>query len=291
MDLLQPWNQAIAYIEAHLCDEIDLEALSRIAGVSQDSFLRFFSYLTGISLHEYLRRRRLTLAVRDLQTGSDRIIDLAVKYGYESADAFSRAFARQHGTTPSSCRKHGTPCKITPPVSFHITVKGANEMDFRILELPECKTVGYSKAFDPQKFPTREALRHTVWSEAEENIPAKLCAGTWNQPGNTNYDGIWYGIWRDGRYFLTRSPQQTQFPAPESITLPAGTYAAFRTQPGTLAWEEFPKLFEEIFDAWLPASGYSLQSETIVEVYHLWTDHDQRKHHRYFEVWIPITAK
>ena len=101
MDLLQPWNQAIAYIEAHLCDEIDLEALSRIAGVSQDSFLRFFSYLTGISLHEYLRRRRLTLAVRDLQTGSDRIIDLAVKYGYESADAFSRAFARQHGTTPS----------------------------------------------------------------------------------------------------------------------------------------------------------------------------------------------
>lgn len=73
--------------------------------------------------------------------------------------------------------------------------------------------------------------------------------------------------------------------------LPAGTYAAFKTECGELAWEEFPKLFELIFDSWLPASEYKQKYDLAIEVLHLWTDHDLRQKNRYYEVWIPVELK
>ena len=164
-------------------------------------------------------------------------------------------------------------------------------MNFRVIELQETEVAGISRVYNGQNYNNREELRSQMGSAECDDVPGQLCAGGWNQPENYTYDGEWYGIWQNGVYMIARTPDMVHAESCETAILPAGTYAAFRTQPGTLAWEEFPKLFEEIFDAWLPASDYSLQSETIVEVYHLWTDHDQRKHHRYFEVWIPITAK
>ena len=289
--MLKQLNSAIEYIEQNLCAEFSIDEAARRACVTADSFMRFFSYMTGMTLNEYVRRRRMTLAAQDMRHGDDRVIDIAMKYGYVSADAFSRAFTKQHGITPTAYRKNGGSIKIFPPASFHIIIKGAKEMDFRIIELSETEVYGIAQQFDGQGYKTREELRHIMWSDEFENIPAQLCVGQWNQLGSTAYDGVWYGVWQNGRYMIARDAEKTIHSGLEKCIISAGTYAAFKTQCGTLAWEEFPKLFDLIFDSWLPSSEYVLRNDDIIEIYHLWTDHDMRKKNRYYEVWIPIKLK
>jgi len=292
MNILNHLNTAMEYIEENLCAELDLEEVAGRACVSADSFRRFFSYMTGMTLKEYVRRRRLTLAAEDIRLGQGRIVDLAVKYGYDSGAAFSRAFAKQHGLTPNEYRKYGGIIKIFPPASFHITIKGAKEMNFRIVELAETTIYGIAKEYEGQGYPDRETLRHMMWSEECENVPGKLAEGSWNQPGSKAYDGIWYGVWQDGKYLIGREENDIRKNrSKEEYHLPAGTYAAFQTEAGGLAWEEFPKLFELIFGSWLPTSGYTQKGDTIVEVYHLWTDKEERKKKRYYEVWVPVEKR
>ena len=123
MDMLKRLNAAVEYIEENLCAEIDLDAAAGFACVSTDSFVRFFSYMTGMTLTEYIRRRRLTLAAGDLRNSRTPIVEIAVKYGYDSAAAFSRAFAKQHGITPSAYRRDGGSLKVYSPASFILSSK------------------------------------------------------------------------------------------------------------------------------------------------------------------------
>ena len=313
MNTLKQLNAAIEYIESNLCDEPDISVAAGIACVSADSFMRFFSYMTGMTVTEYIRRRRLTLAADELRVSDMPIVDIAIKYGYDSAAAFSRAFMKQHGETPSDFRKYGASIKLYPPVSFHISVKGAKAMDFRIIESTEIELYGISRQYDGEGYSSREELRHLMWSYELDDIPGQLCPGHWNEPENTAYDGRWYGIWRDGRYMIARevgdvthgsetdsgtNAQSTdgtnkKFPNGEleAYTLPAGSYAVFKSERGGVAWEEFPKLFEAIFDTWLPNSVYRQKGELIIEVLHLWGDRDLRRRNRYYEVMIPIEVK
>ena len=124
MELIKGMNQALQYIEEHLSEEIDRREVARIALCSEYHFNRMFSFLAGISLTEYIRKRRLTLAVFDLENSSLRIIDIAVKYGYSSPDSFTRAFHRFHGISPSEARIKGSTLKAYPRMSFQLTVKG-----------------------------------------------------------------------------------------------------------------------------------------------------------------------
>ena len=304
MNTLKQLNAAIEYIESNLCGEPNISTAAGIACVSADSFMRFFSYMTGMTVTEYIRRRRLTLAADELRRGDTPIVDLAVKYGYDSAAAFSRAFAKQHGTTPSDFRKYGAPLTIYPPVSFHISVKGAKAMDFRIIESDRIELIGISRQYDGEGYESREELRHLMWSYELDDIPGRLCKGHWNEP-TAYYDGRWYGIWKDGRYMIARevgdisrgreiggidarSADESSYGEPHAYTLPAGTYAVFRSERGGTAWEEFPKLFEAIFDSWLPNSGYRQRGDLTVELLHLWGDRDLRRRNRYYEVMIPI---
>lgn len=290
MDIIDRLNAAMDYIEASICGEVDLDEAARQACISSDGLARFFSYMTGMTLNEYIRRRRLTLAARDLRDTQKRIIDIALEYGYDSADAFARAFSRQHGITPAAYRKSGGSLKIYPPASFHIIIKGAKKMDFRIIELQETRVFGVSGQFDGQGYRSREELRNKLWSSDMDDVPGMLCEGSWNQPGSRAYDGVWYGIWRDGRYMIAReNPSKTA--GLEEQIIPAGTYAAFRTECGGLAWEEFPRLFELIFDSWLPASEYRQSCDMAVEVLHLFTDHDERQKKRWYEVLLPVEHK
>ena len=291
MDMLKQLNAAADYIETHLCETVDPSEAAKRACVTEDSFLRFFSYMTGMTLAEYVRRRRLTLAAEELRNSDMRILDIAVKYGWVSADAFSRAFSRQHWISPGVFRKCGGSLKVYSPVSFRIHIQGAKEMEFELLELPEQAICGISYRFDGEEYETREALRHLLWSADCFDVPGQLCEGAWNQPGNTAYDGVWYGLWKAGRYMVARAPDDVKPGEYETAVIPAGTYAAFRTGCGGKAWEEFPKLFSEIFDAWLPASGWKLREELILEVLHLQTDHDRRQKERRYEVWIPVERK
>lgn len=291
MQILKQLNGAVAFLEKSLCEELDLDEAARIACVTKDSFLRFFSYMTGMTVTEYVRRRRLSLAAYALQRGHGRIIDIAVQYGYKSGDSFTKAFFKQHGITPAQARNPRQPLKVYPPLSFLISVKGAKEMDFRIVELERTVLYGVSKAFDLPIYPTREALRHSMWDEKSDAVPDRICKGRWNHPSNHAHDGIWYGIWHNHRYMIAREKERTQDDSLESLVIPAGKYAAFTTKPGGYAWEEIPSLFQLIFESWLPGSDYLLKNDDIIEVYHLWTDPDLRSKKRYYEVWIPVVEK
>ncbi|MCI6909374.1 MAG: AraC family transcriptional regulator [Clostridiales bacterium] len=290
MDMLGQLRDAIAYIEDNLGAEIDFEKAAGIACVSKDAFLRFFSYMTGMTLPEYIRRRRLTLAADELREGGLRVIDAAVKYGWNSADAFSKAFFRQHGVTPSQARDRSARLRVYPPVSFHIAVKGAKEMDFRLVDFPETRVLGVSAPFDGEGYGSREALRHLLWSEDCGNVPERIAGARWNTAGCHAHDGVWYGVWQDGRYMIAREAGDVRGTGLEERILHACTCAAFATEKGGRAWEELPRLFA-LIEAWLPSSGYEKAPGPVLEVLHLWTDGEERRKNRYYEVWIPVKRK
>ena len=291
MNTLKNLNDAVKYIEKNLCGDIDTNELAHISGTSADSFSRFFSYMTGMAVSEYIRRRRMTVAADMLNNPDIKVIDVAVQLGYDSPDAFSRAFARQHGIRPTEYRKNGGNLRILPPASFHIMIKGAKEMNFSLIDISAAELIGISRLFDGEKCYSREALRHEMWTEEFEDIPGKLASGEWNQMGNNSYDGTWYGIWRNGRYAIARTSREVSDKSLEKIAINPGTYASFQTEKGGMAWEELPKLFSLIFESWLPTSDYIHSGDDIIEVYHLWADYDRRKKERYYEVWIPVTKK
>jgi AraC family transcriptional regulator len=162
VDILSRLNDAIEYVESHLCDEINIEEISRIALYTPDSFNRLFSYLTSMTLTEYIRRRRLTLSAYELRDTNNRIIDIAIKYNFNSSDAYTKAFIKQHGMTPSDFRLTNGPLKIYPPISFHVLIKGAKEMNFRIVETSSIALRGLSKKFTGKasdRFPQEHLIK------------------------------------------------------------------------------------------------------------------------------------
>ena len=132
MDWLKGMNDVLKFIEDNLSQPILYESLSKIAGCSVYEFSRIFSFMAGIPVSEYIRRRRLSQAVFDIQSGNEKMIDIAIKYGYESPTAFTRAFKELHGTTPMSARRLGVVLKTYPPISFVLTIKGGEQMKCRI---------------------------------------------------------------------------------------------------------------------------------------------------------------
>lgn len=165
-------------------------------------------------------------------------------------------------------------------------------MVLRIIELPETELFGISEQYDGEGYNNREELRSKMWWSSDNTaVPNKICCAKWDEKGSTELDGVWYGIWQDGRYMIARERADIKAGNMETRVLPAGTYATFKTERGGNAWDEFPKLFEQIFDSWLPSSGYRQKSNLAIEVLHLWTDREVRRKNRWYEVWIPVEPK
>src|SRR5690606_17496783 len=141
--MLNELNRVMDYIEDHLTDELSLEAIADYAGVSDYHFRKIFYYLSGLTLSEYIKSRKLSEANKDLLNG-EKVTDVAFKYGYQSLDGFTRAFKKWSGYLPSEVTQQG-PNKSFPRLSFIITVKGGNTMKFRIEEKPAFNFVGVSK--------------------------------------------------------------------------------------------------------------------------------------------------
>ena len=129
MEWIDRLNDAIGYIEEHLRGEIDAAQLGKIACCSSYHFQRMFTYMAGVTLSEYIRRRKMSLAAVDLQTTDAKIIDIAEKYGYRSPTAFNRAFQGIHGVAPSAARDAGVSVKSFTPITFKVNLKGAEEMN------------------------------------------------------------------------------------------------------------------------------------------------------------------
>lgn len=281
MEWIDRLNSAIRYMEEHLTDEIDYEQLGRIACCSSWHFQRMFSYMAGIPLSEYIRRRKMSLAAVDLQSSDARIIDIAEKYGYRSPTAFNRAFQSIHGTAPSSVRQEGISVRSFPPITFKITVKGVEEMNYRIETKEAFRIVGVSVPLE-KEIEKNFAVIPSKWQEISLNGTLQTLAQMMNQEpmgvlgvSTCNEEEPW-------RYYIAVSTS-LEAGGYEEYTVPAATWAIF---PGEGTNQSIQELERRIVTEWLPTSGYEYGSAPDIEVY-LNPDPQNAR----YEVWIPVTKK
>ena len=281
MEWIERLNEAITYIEEHLTEEIDYERLGKIACCSSYHFQRMFTYMAGVPLSEYIRRRRMSLAAVDLQSTGIKIIDVAGKYGYNSPTAFNRAFQSVHGIAPSAVKNEGVSVKSFPPVSFKIIVKGVEEMNYRIETKDAFRIVGVSVPLE-KDIEKNFAVIPRKWQETAVNGTLQKLTGLMDtQPmgvlgvSTCNDTEPW-------RYYIAVASSQTDRDL-EEYTVPAATWAVF---PGTGTNQSIQDLERRIVTEWLPTSGYEYGSAPDVEVY-LNPDPQNAQ----YEVWIPVVRK
>ena len=281
MKWVERLNEAIGYMEEHLTDEIDYEQLGRIACCSPYHFQRMFTYMAGIPLSEYIRRRKMSLAAVDLQGSDMKIVDVAEKYGYHSPTAFNRAFQSVHGIAPSAVKSEGVPVKSYPPVSFKITVKGAEEMNYRIETKDSFRIVGVSVPLH-KDIEQNFAVIPSKWQEVSENGTLQKLAGMMNMPPMGVLGVSTCNDSEEWRYYIAvaSSKESDGF---EMYTVPAATWAVF---PGEGINESIQELERRIVTEWLPASGYEYGDGPDVEVY-INPDPQNAK----YEVLIPVVKK
>ena len=281
MEWIERLNDAVGYIEEHLTEEIDYERLGKIACCSSYHFQRMFTYMAGVPLSEYIRRRRMSLAAVDLQSTGIKIIDVAGKYGYNSPTAFNRAFQSVHGIAPSAVKNEGVSVKSFPPVSFKIIVKGVEEMNYRIETKDAFRIVGVSVPLE-KDIEKNFAVIPRKWQETAVNGTLQKLTGLMDtQPmgvlgvSTCNDTEPW-------RYYIAVSSSQTDKDL-EEYTVPAATWAVF---PGAGTNQSIQELERRIVTEWLPTSGYEYGNAPDAEVY-LNPDPQNAQ----YEVWIPVVRK
>lgn len=156
-------SEAINYIEDNITEELTIENIAKRAFVSSFYFQKGFAMLCGFTVGEYIRQRRLTLAGSELVSTDGKIIDIALKYGYESPDSFTKAFIRFHGVTPTAVRKDGAMIKSFAPLKIKFSLEGGFIMDYRIIEKEAFGVMGVSKVF---KYDTAKTeIPYPVWQK------------------------------------------------------------------------------------------------------------------------------
>ncbi|MDM4720109.1 AraC family transcriptional regulator [Micromonospora sp. WMMA1363] len=255
--MLERLNQVMDHIERHLDQPVDVAELARIVATSEYHLRRLFSALAGIGLSEYVRRRRLTVAAAEVVAGERTLLDIAVRHGYGSAEAFARAFQAVHRVGPGEARRTGAKLRAQPRMSFRLTVEGSSSMEYRIVEKGSFQLVGrrarvplvhegmnpaiveFVRSIDPATAGRLEAL-----SDQEPrgivNASADVAA---DRAEGTELD-YWHGV-------------VTGADAPEDldgVAVPAGTWAVFATSG------PFPQavqyLWRDVFTQWFPSNPY-----------------------------------
>ena len=280
MEWIERLNGAIGYIEEHLTDEIDYAQLGRIACCSTYHFQRMFSYMAGVPLAEYIRRRKMSRAAAELQ-GGRRIIDVACDYGYQSPTAFNRAFQSVHGIPPSALRQEGVSVRSYPPLTFTITIKGVEEMQYRIETKDAFRVVGVSMPLSKEIAQNFQEVPR-LWQECAVNGTIQKLAGMMDSAPMGVLGVSACNDTEEWRYFIAVATTQAA-DGFEEYTVPAATWAIF---PGSGAGVSIQKLEERIVTEWLPTSGYEYGNAPDVEVY---LNPDPRN--AQYEVWIPVRKK
>lgn len=281
MEWVERLNESMAYIEEHLADEVDYGQLARIACCSAYHFQRMFTYMAGVTLSEYIRRRRMSLAAVDLQGRDAKIIDIAEKYGYHSPTAFNRAFQSVHGLAPSAVRGGGVSVKSYPPISFRIAVKGAEEMNYRIETKEAFRIVGVSAPLHRELEKNFEIVPG-MWGRAAADGTVEELAGMMDSEPMGLLGVSACGDEEDWKYWIAVASTKA-CGAFEEYTVPAATWAVF---PGEGTNASIQELEQRIVTEWLPGSGYEYGSAPDIEVY-LNPDPQNAK----YEVWIPVVKR
>lgn len=286
MDWISHMRNAIDYIERNLTADIDYVAASREACCSVYHFQRMFSYMAGVPLSEYIRRRRLALAAFDLQHSGEKIIDIGLRYGYDSPTAFTRAFRTMHGISPSEARETGATLKAYPPISFQITIRGAVEMDYRIQERQGFRIVGAKVHTTTEDGACYKRLPE-FWGEVMASGLVGQIAGLMNREpmGLLGVSACNAGTMHsDFDYYIAVS---TDAHVPEGLhefTVPPCTWAVFECA----GVANMPSLQKRIVTEWLPTSGYEYADAPDIEVY---LDPDTSNPAAKCEVWLPIRKR
>ncbi|MCL2573937.1 MAG: AraC family transcriptional regulator [Defluviitaleaceae bacterium] len=274
MEWLAGMNNALSYIEDNLADEISFDRVAQAACCSSYHFQRMFSFIAGVPLAEYIRRRRLTLAAVELQTSDAKVIDVAVKYGYESPEAFSRAFKKLHGIAPTLARDVGVSLKVFPKISFHISIKGDVEMNYRIEERETFEVMGMELKTTVVDGKCYEEIPKFVGECIDGGLMAEVgVTYGHNENGNMNY--LW-GCFKKtdavpSRYTVLNIPKQT--------------WAVFHVD-----WQgddgKLHDTWKRIYSEWFPTVSYvHADCEFDFEKYF------EDEGHGYIEIWIPVVKK
>lgn len=284
MTMLEGLNRAVHYIEENLDQEIDYREMARIACTSQSHFQRMFGIVADMPLSEYIRRRRLTLAAFALQNGNARILDIALRYGYTSADAFARAFQHMHGILPSKARESGVTLIAYPRILFTLTIKGVAAMNYRVQEMEGFRVVGIKESVTTVNGENYKIIPQ-MWADLSRETCEQILALSDREP-----DGI-LGVCADmdGELFDYWIAAATSKPCPEglqALEIPACTWAIFEaTGPLPGAMQE---LYGRIYTEWLPTSGYEHAPAPEIEWY---SDGDTSSATYKSAVWVPILKK
>lgn len=287
MDSLDRMNIALSYIEEHLAGEIDFKQLERLALCSEYHFRRMFSFLAGVSLSEYIRRRRLTLAAFELVHHKMPVIDLALRYGYGSPDAFSRAFSALHGITPKDARTQPQSLKAYPRMTFQFIIKGANEMNYRIVDKGSFRVVGIMKRV-PLIYHGVNPEIAAMWIGMDDDLINRLKSLSNIEPmglisASTNFsEGRLDGGELD--HYIGVATSHEQPVDLESLEIPGSTWAVFESVgpfPETLQ-----NIWGRIYSEWFPTSGYQqVQGPEI-----LWNESKDVNSPTFrSEIWIPVS--
>ncbi|GCF93094.1 AraC family transcriptional regulator [Enterococcus florum] len=283
MNALEQMTKAIDYIEENLDGEIDEKEIARIALCSSYHFKRMFLFLIGMPLSEYIRRRRLTLAALDLQTTDAKVIDIAVKYGYSSADAFSRAFQAMHQVTPSHARKKGVRLKIQPHVSFTLSLRGVLEMKYRIVEKEAFSVVGIKERFS--YVDNLGASVGQMWGSVTEEIMGKLRSLARADPGGLV--GAYSEMYEDNTtdYYIGVITTEECPEGFVKLAIEAQTWAVFEIE-GPLP-QAMSDVWGRIFSEFFPTTGYEHTPAPEIE----WYSAGDMSSERYeSEIWIPVVG-
>nr|AHF24986.1 AraC family transcriptional regulator [uncultured bacterium Contig1753] len=258
MSTVQGWidgiQKAIDFIEKNLSEELDIEEIAGKAALSPFYFQRIFGALCGLTVGDYIRARRMTLAAQELAGSEAKVIDVALKYGYDSPDSFTKAFLRFHGISPSKAREPGAPLRSMAPLHIRITLEGGSMLDYRIVEKAPFTIIGVRRPFNSDTSYEEIPKFWDEWLAQGEKRPVMGTFGVCMDGKGKDFD-YWiadlYTPWEE---------------------IPAGCET--RVIPGSL-WAQFPCTLKtlqdtntKIWSEWMPAlQGYELAGEYDIEVY------------------------
>lgn len=298
MDWITGIQNAINYMEEHILEEIDYEEVAKQSYSSSYHFQRVFSILCGYTVGEYIRNRRLSLAGMELQTEKAKVIDVALRYGYDSPDSFAKAFQKFHGITPREARTDGVVLNSFSRLSLKITLEGGKMMNYRMEEKKELVLTGYKRHFagTPAK---RTEQEEALYGETRMNQyvlkgMSRDCDTTYNVI--TNFDDSGYdfyiaaklGTWETEHLDEVLGIQEKdRF---EKIVVPAGQYLVCETERERYPVMQVEELRRKAVSEWLPSSGYELTNAPEVAIVHWFyeSENDAVNDSRYVELWLPI---
>ncbi len=290
MDWIEQLNSAVNYVDENLDKEISYERISQIAGCSIYNFQRMFSYIADKSLSEYIRNRRLTMAAFDVINSKDKIIDIAMKYGYDSHDSFTRAFQKFHGVLPSTTRNETVRLKSCPKISFQVSIKGETHMDYQIEQRPAFTVSGFKRRIcTKDAFSLVPQIWNTAWSEGITDPMEELSKQEGYRPAGLLgiCDGYSWGDSEEMDYYMGVTtyvdvPQCKRLEPLEgmsTIEFPKATWVIVEAN-GKLP-NAVQQMYKKFYTEWLPNSGYGLEDIPIIECF----IEDNRQ-----EFWVAIRA-